>query len=133
MNFAFRRSGQASLRNSSLRLLYSSAPTVQKSREIQAFDDIPGPRGLPWFGSVHKYILGGGVEKMLIQEQCLYQEYGPIFKEKMLGRTFVHIMDPNEIEKIFRSEGHYPIRGPVAESWMTYRKRRKECLGVFLR
>ena len=133
MAHVFRPRGNGSLGISSLRLLYTNAHTVQKSHTVKDFDDIPGPWGLPWLGSVHKYILGGGVENMLILQQRQHQEYGPIFKEQMLGRTFVHIMDPQEIEKLCRSEGHYTIRGPILEAWTTYRKRKKECLGVFLR
>ena len=110
-----------------------SSAHVAKRPVVQSFDRIPGPRGLPWLGAFHHYLLSGGPEKMFLKEQMFYQQYGPIFKEHLLGRTFVHIMDPDEIEKVFRAEGPHPVRGPVSDSWMTYRKRRRHSLGVFLR
>ena len=36
----------------------------------------------------------------------LFNEYGPIFKEHVLQKTsVVHVMEPDDFEKVYRAEG----------------------------
>ncbi|XP_031571785.1 uncharacterized protein LOC116305923 [Actinia tenebrosa] len=102
-----------------------------ESSNVRPFEDIPGPKGLPFFGSVHRYIQGGGFHKMFNVQKELFKEYGPIFKETLFGRTGVHVMDPKDCEKVFRSEGKYPYRIPL-ESWLRYRKEKGYHPGILL-
>lgn len=106
------------------------APSVE---EAMPFSQVPGPKGIPYFGTLHHYMKAGGISKIFQIEQNFYQEYGPIFKEKIFGATIVHVMDPAECEKVYRAEGIQPSRGVMGTSWLTYRKKKGYCLGVNLR
>ena len=99
--------------------------------KTQPFEAIPGPTGPPFIGSVWEYFGRDGIDKMFKVHQELFRKYGPIFKEKLFGRTIVNVMEPSGYEKIFRDEGKFPHRSPV-ESWLLYRQRRNHCPGLIL-
>ena len=63
----------------------------------------------------------------------LFEELGPIYKESVLlsPKTTVHVIEPEDIEKVFRSEGKYPMRLQL-DIWLEYRKRRNYFPGLIL-
>ena len=63
----------------------------------------------------------------------LFEELGPIYKESVLlsPKTTVHVIEPEDIEKVFRAEGKYPRRLHL-DIWFEYRKRRNYFPGLIL-
>ena len=74
------------------------------------FNEIPGPRGLPFFGSVFELRREGGIENYHIINQNRFEKYGSIYKETILGRTTIHINDTAAAETLFRADVKYPNR-----------------------
>ncbi|KAK3747136.1 hypothetical protein QZH41_015124 [Actinostola sp. cb2023] len=99
-----------------VQVLIRSQSTVDARTDtfkVRPFKDIPGPKGLPYVGSVHRYMMDEGFDKIHKVHQKLFDEFGPIFKETLFGKTMVHVLGPVDTEKVFRSEGKYPQRGPL--------------------
>ena len=108
-------------------------PRPAKSAEVEArpFRDIPSPD----FGltSTMKYFKETeGFTKVYKLTNRLFTEHGPILRDDILfgGKPAVHIIDPDDFEKVFRSEGRYPRRPPI-DIWIEQRKRRNYFIGVF--
>ncbi|XP_001637471.3 cytochrome P450 10 [Nematostella vectensis] len=70
-----------------------------------------------------------GFKKMFRVQKKLFDEYGPIYKENLFGRTSVNILYPAESEKVFRAEGKYPSR-PYVKAWKKYREDRGIHAGI---
>ena len=90
---------------------------------VRPFEEIPGPKsGLKVM--VDSYRKSEGFTKIYKLTGILFAEYGPIYKENMIfGKSTVHVIDPEDFEKVFRAEGKYPRR-PLVDVWVEYRKRR---------
>ena len=108
-------------------------PRPAKSAEVEArpFRDIPSPD----FGltSTIKYFKETeGFTKVYKLTNRLFTEHGPIFRGDILfgGKPAVYTIDPDDFEKVFRSEGRYPRRPPI-DIWIEHRKRRNYFIGVF--
>lgn len=52
------------------------------------------------------------------------QEYGPVFREKIVSFDTVVISDPAEYNKVIRAEGKFITRRDL-EPWFLYREKRK--------
>ena len=75
-----------------------------------SFDEIPGPQGR-LSTAVAFYRQSEGFRKFHKLVVKLFDEYGPIFKEKVTEKTpVVHVMEPKDFETVFRAEGKYPKR-----------------------
>ena len=97
-------------------------PKPAKSAEVEArpFRDIPSPD----FGltSIIKHFKKTeGFTKIYKLTNRLFTEHGPIFRDDILfgGQPAVHTIDPDDFEKVFRSEGRYPRRPPI-DIWIAY-------------
>ena len=83
---------------------------VQLPKNVRAFSKIPGPRGLPWFGSVIQHIMNAKSIQHVCTQKKLFDQYGPIFKETVMGKTHVYIQSPADLEAVFKAEGKFPKR-----------------------
>ena len=79
-------------------------------KNVRAFSKIPGPRGLPWFGSVIQHIMNAKSIQHVCTQKRLFEQYGPIFKETVMGKTHVYIQSPADLEAVFKAEGKFPKR-----------------------
>ncbi|XP_066264146.1 cytochrome P450 10-like [Branchiostoma lanceolatum] len=107
--------------------------TVQ-DRAVRRFDEIPGPKGLPFIGTALDYSLLGRFPihtKMANSTIERYKTYGKIYREKIGPQEMVFVCDPKDIETVFRSDGRHPER-PIPQAIATYRRLRKKPLGVAL-
>ena len=95
---------------------------------LRPFEDIPGPKKT-FKSMVEFYRDSEGLTKLFNLNEGLFARYGPIFKENTLGQTQVHVMDPDDVEKVFRAEGKYPRR-PLVDVWVEHRKRRNHFPGI---
>lgn len=99
------------------------------SKESLPFDEIPGPRGKLLTG-IDFYRCSEGFRKHHKLSVKLFNEYGSIFKEHVLGKTpVVHVMEPDDFEKVYRAEGKYPKRESL-DFVEDYRKRNNRPKGL---
>ena len=97
---------------------------------VRPFEDMPGPKK-SLKSIVNVYRKSEGLTKSYKLSQSLFAKYGPIFKENMLGFNAVHIMDPDDFERVFRAEGKYPRR-PVIDALVEHRERRNYSRGIII-
>ena len=101
-----------------------------RGKGAKPFEDIPGPKaGFRTFMKFYK--VTEGFTKGYKMVDRLFAEYGPIYKQYLFGIPLVHVVDPNDVERVFRADGKYPMRPPML-AWIEHRKRRDHFPGVFL-
>lgn len=79
---------------------------------FRSFADIPGPSGLPFIGTALHYIKKSTTLKefLMMHGRTYFEQYGPIYKETIMGKTIVYISDPKDAEIVYKAEGKYPKR-----------------------
>ncbi|XP_046569140.1 probable cytochrome P450 CYP44 [Haliotis rubra] len=96
------------------------------------FRDIPGPRGLPYLGSLLDHRIGRfkNVDKYQDSLIWLHDKYGKIAKKTLAGKTTVHIFDPDYFRTVYQHEGRIPYIPPLLESVQLYRRKRDMSPGL---
>ena len=106
------------------------------TKKVLPFDSIPGPpgKGLPFIGHVNLYIKKPhGLKKSWKNLKEIRKQY---LKEddKLLrlhlppfcpSGNVVLLLDPADVEDMYRHEGKYPYRGSAFEPWIKIKKRRR--------
>ncbi|KAL1463354.1 hypothetical protein WDU94_015112 [Cyamophila willieti] len=91
----------------------SYTPTTE-TQAIKSFEEIPGPKSLPFVGTLHKYLPFIGeyqFDRLHSNGLAKYRQYGPLVKEEIVpGVHLVWVFRPEDIETVFKSEGRYPQR-----------------------
>ena len=78
---------------------------------VRSFEDLPGPKGLPYFGDILNYIkTSSDFNRLLKNRQENFDKYGPIYKRTVMGRTEIFIKNPTDVEAVFRGDGIHPMR-----------------------
>ncbi|GBM21968.1 Cytochrome P450 302a1, mitochondrial [Araneus ventricosus] len=81
---------------------------------VKSFEEMPGPRPLPFIGNLWRYfpIIGNySLERLHRTYQTFYEEFGPIVREKVFGeRTLVHVFHPDDMMKVYKADGNMPKR-----------------------
>ncbi|XP_077982434.1 cytochrome P450 10-like [Glandiceps talaboti] len=102
----------------------------KQTKCYKPFDEVPGPAGLPFIGSLLDYTIGDyTLEKMHLAAVDRFRTYGPIFKEKIADNTFVNIINARDVEHLFRNAGRTPARPPIAPI-KHYREIKKRNIGI---
>ncbi|KAG5863274.1 hypothetical protein JTB14_027897 [Gonioctena quinquepunctata] len=85
-----------------------------KKINLHSFGVIPGPRSLPFIGTLHHYFpLIGNYKFDELHRNGFkkYNKYGTVVREEIVpGVNIVWLFDPKDIETMFRHEGKYPQR-----------------------
>ena len=102
---------------------------------VRSFDDMPGPKGWPFFGDIFSFLYkDSDFKQQIAQLKSSFAKYGPIFKRTILRRTIVLIQDPKDVEIVIKADGRYPMRPTqgltVVDKYMKSRGRPK---GIFFR
>ncbi|XP_053200235.1 probable cytochrome P450 49a1 [Panonychus citri] len=100
---------------------------------VKSLNDMPSISALPFIGTIHHYIKAfGGHDQTKIHEisQQRLDKYGPIYCEDLrilraAGKYAVWLNDADDIEKVYRSGGKYPVRGGF-DPLEIYRKTRTD-------
>jgi len=99
---------------------------------VRPFSEIPGPRGLPYFGNVIQHIMNAKSLQLVFAQKQLFERYGPIFKETVMGETHVYLKSPTDLEAVFKAEGKYPKRASdVMTALGKYFKSRNKVVASF--
>jgi len=67
---------------------------------------------------------------MHVMQQLRVQQYGEIYREKILNHETVTISNPDDVEFLFRNEGKYPVREPEFPLWTKYKEEKNQGHGV---
>ncbi|XP_062593652.1 probable cytochrome P450 CYP44 [Saccostrea cucullata] len=105
-----------------------SRTNTSTSQKIKPFKDIPGPKGLPFLGTILHY-RNGPFRKFTVdryQDALIsrYKEYGPIVKENIAGVTSVRVFDPDDVRTVFLNEDKQPHVAPLLDTTKQYREQR---------
>lgn len=93
------------------------------------FNEIPGPQG-KYVPAIEFHRVSEGFTKTYKLTDKLFNQYGPIFKQSVTDRSpVVHVMDPVDIQTVFRAEGKYPYRPPI-DALVEVRRRKGMFLGI---
>ena len=103
---------------------------VGNSATVRPFEEIPGPGKSLW-SFVEFYRKTKGFTKPYKIHDVMFAKYGPIYKEELLRRPTVHLMDPTDFEKVFRAEGKYPKRPNLFDHMTEHQRRRTGNPGIF--
>ena len=86
-------------------------PKENLSDGVRSFKDLPGPKGLPYFGDILNYIkTSSDFNRLLKNHLENFDKYGPIYKRTVMGRTEIFIKNPTDVEAVFRGDGKNPMR-----------------------
>uniref|UniRef100_UPI000180D255 probable cytochrome P450 12a5, mitochondrial n=1 Tax=Ciona intestinalis TaxID=7719 RepID=UPI000180D255 len=109
----------------------SLGETKTSVREVQSYSEIPGPRGLPFLGSVLEYTAIGKFSPKQFHKalRSRHGRYGKIFRERLLQDEFVYVSDPKDIRVLVQNEGKAPCR-PHLEAIVAGRKQLKLPVGI---
>ncbi|EDV28484.1 uncharacterized protein TRIADDRAFT_51438 [Trichoplax adhaerens] len=124
---------------SSLRMRYSTTSTNpvedhSQMSNVKTMDQIPGPKGLPFIGTLLDYAKndGWGFKNFFAMAEKRRQEYGPIYKETIGNNRMVVVSTSEDAEKVLRAEGKYPNKKNLIVPIAEYRKKRNLSMGVLL-
>ncbi|KAA0185220.1 Cytochrome P450 CYP3219A1, partial [Hyalella azteca] len=100
------------------------------SSNVLPFRSIPGPPCLPLLGSLLPYKLG--IKKLDYYHEYLrglYEKYGPVVREDLGPTTIVHIFDPMDIDKIYKSTT-VPHIAPLLQTAKEYKMKKGASQGI---
>ncbi|XP_021544174.1 cytochrome P450 11B1, mitochondrial-like isoform X2 [Neomonachus schauinslandi] len=100
------------------------------AKAVLPFEAIPQCPGNKWM-RVLQIWKEQGAENFHLEMHRTFQELGPIFRYDVGGTHMVHVMLPEDVERLQRVESPQPWRPPL-DPWLAYRQHRGHRCGVFL-
>ncbi|XP_057577864.1 cholesterol side-chain cleavage enzyme, mitochondrial isoform X2 [Hippopotamus amphibius kiboko] len=95
------------------------------------FNEIPSPGDNGWLNLYH-FWRENGAQKIHCHHLQNFQKYGPIYREKLGNLESVYIIDPEDVARLFKSEGPNPERYNIPP-WVAYHQYYQKPLGVLLK
>uniref|UniRef100_A0A8C0S9F9 steroid 11beta-monooxygenase n=1 Tax=Canis lupus familiaris TaxID=9615 RepID=A0A8C0S9F9_CANLF len=99
-------------------------------RAVLPFEAVPRCPGNKWMRVLQIWRQQGS-ESLHLEMHRTFQELGPIFRYDVGGTHMVHVMLPEDVERLQRVESPQPWRPPL-DPWLAYRQHRGHKCGVFL-
>ena len=113
--------------------LFHDPQTANLAEGVRSFDEMPGLKGLPYFGDIINYLKASEFKENMKALENDFAKYGPVFKRTIMGRTVVSVKHPTDIETVFKAEGRYPmIPSQIRKVFDEYAKSRNSPKGVGL-
>jgi cytochrome P450 len=75
-----------------------NSPTPVEPTTLRRFDDLPGPRGIPWFGNA----LQVDTSRLHLQLEAWCREYGPFYKLQLVKRRVLVVGDHEVVASMLR-------------------------------
>ncbi|KAM9096097.1 cytochrome P450 11B1, mitochondrial [Sarcophilus harrisii] len=97
---------------------------------VRPFEAIPQSQSNPWTKMLRIW-KDNGYENLHLETQKNFQKLGPIYRDKMGTLSTVHIIMPQDVEKVMKAEGQFPQRNQMIP-WLKHRQSRKLKYGIFL-
>ena len=97
-------------------LLRRDTGNAKLSEGVRLFEEMPGPKGLPFFGDLINHLRNSEFKQMMIEIKSSFDKYGPVFKKTIMGTAIVFVQDPRDVEIVFKADGKYPKRPGTAFS-----------------
>nr|XP_028599663.1 cholesterol side-chain cleavage enzyme, mitochondrial [Podarcis muralis] len=106
-------------------------PSPLREKVGRPFDQLPGHWRNSWLNLYHFWKEDGfhNVHNIMVKK---FQQFGPIYREKLGTYESVNIIDPEDAALLFKAEGVYPERFMVPP-WTAYRDFRNKAYGVLLK
>lgn len=106
----------------------------KSSERIKPYEEIPTPKRIPLLKISRDFakVAKNPFQVVnFIKERV--EEFGTIYREKVSPGLpeFLFVLDPKDIEKVFRADGKYPRRFSITE-WIEARKKTGIPVGIFL-
>ena len=111
----------------------SHAQPENQNDPIKPFKDMPGPKGLPFVGSLWDLYKNKGYYYNRSHELFTFysQQYGSIYKCRIGSVNMVYVSTPEDATKVFQAEGQYANRGKMLPM-VVYREQSKKPKGVLI-
>lgn len=65
----------------------------------------------PIVGTLPDFMSRGGVDGMVKVYESMYKDYGPVFRQSLMGSDEIVFSDPQVFDQILRKEGKFPVGG----------------------
>ncbi|XP_075620933.1 cholesterol side-chain cleavage enzyme, mitochondrial isoform X3 [Balearica regulorum gibbericeps] len=95
------------------------------------FNQLPGDWGAGWL-NLYRFWQEGGLHNLHHIMAHKFQQFGPIYREKLGIYESVNIISPRDAATLFQAEGTLPERFSVPP-WVAYRDYRNKPYGVLLK
>ncbi len=92
--------------------------------------EMPGPKGLPYFGNVFLYLKNLGRSFELFSENC--RKYGPVHLFTAPNNATVIVGDPDAAREFYHRSEKFPARAPTVP-WTHWKETHGKIPGVLLR
>ena len=106
-----------------------SVDNNNKNKVSKGIRDVPGPKALPVFGAswIYNRVLGLYQRKYQhLANEDQYMLYGPVVREEVIFNfPLIHLFDKEDIMRVLKSEGEFPMR-PPNEADVFYRRHRSD-------
>ncbi|KAM4688718.1 cytochrome P450 11B, mitochondrial-like [Discoglossus pictus] len=115
---------------SAMPLLQTTYPEVAASPQTLPFQSIPTTGRNAWYNLIKSW-KNNSFQRMHLVMEKNFQELGPIYRENMGTQSSVNILHPQDVARLYQSEGVFPRRMRI-EAWAAHREMRNHKCGVFL-
>ncbi|CAD7694007.1 unnamed protein product [Nyctereutes procyonoides] len=95
-------------------------------RAVLPLEAVPRCPGNKWMRVLQIWRQQGS-ESLHLEMHRTFQELGPIFRYDVGGTHMVHVMLPEDVERLQRVESPQPWRPPL-DPWLAYRQHRFGCV-----
>ncbi|XP_068094501.1 cytochrome P450 11B, mitochondrial [Hyperolius riggenbachi] len=118
------------LRMSTAPLIHDTITEGSVSNQTLPYQAIPTTGRNSWLNLI-QYWRKNSFQRLHHVMEENFNRLGPIYKEKLGTHTSVNIMLPQDVARLFQSEGVFPRRMTM-EAWSKHREMRNHKQGVFL-
>ncbi|XP_075703753.1 cytochrome P450 11B, mitochondrial-like [Rhinoderma darwinii] len=117
-------------RMSTAPLIQEAPSDVSSSSTVLPFHSIPSTGRNAWY-NLFQFWRKNSFQRMHHVMEENFHRLGPIYRENLGSHSSVNIMLPQDVARLFQSEGVFPRRMTI-EAWATHRDMRNHKYGVFL-
>ncbi|XP_077127692.1 cytochrome P450 11B, mitochondrial-like [Ranitomeya variabilis] len=115
---------------STAQVVHEASSDVSSSSSVLPFHSIPSTGRNAWFNLFQSWRRNSFLRMHQVMEEN-FNHLGPIYRENLGTHSSVNILLPQDVARLFQSEGVFPRRMSI-EPWAIHRDMRNHKSGVFL-